>query len=107
MPRTPIPAFALVLALAGSFGTAAAQDYSGEYALMTQGLTVLALTLRQEPHGRIRGSVVSGDKSLPITGTVRDGLVSFVTTGSSGGYLQWTGQLQGDSPRGHTTPTGT
>src|SRR4029079_4856302 len=106
MPRTPIPAFALVLALAGSFGTAAAQDYSGEYALMTQGLTVLALTLRQQPDGRITGSVVSGDKSLPITGTVRDGLVSFVTTGSSGGYLQWTGQLQADSLAATLTPSG-
>jgi hypothetical protein len=106
MPRTPLPALVLALALAGPPAPAAAQDYSGEYALMTQGQTVLALSLRQQGDGRITGSVVSGDKSLPITGTVRDGLLSFVTTGSSGGYLQWTGQLQADSLAATLTPSG-
>ncbi len=106
MPRTPLPALAIALALAGARMPAAAQDYSGEYALMTQGQTVLALTLRQQADGRVTGSVVSGDKSLPITGTVRDGQVSFVTTGSSGGYLQWAGRLEADSLATTLTPSG-
>ena len=106
MPRTPLPALAVALMLSGPLNSALAQDYSGEYALMTQGQTVLALTLRQQADGRITGSVVSGDKTLPISGVVRDGLVSFVTTGSSGGYLQWTGQLQADSLAATLIPSG-
>jgi len=106
LPRAAARAIGLALALTGAAQPGAAQDYSGEYALMTQGQTVLALTLRQQADGRITGSVVSGDKTLPITGVVRDGLVSFVTTGSSGGYLQWTGQLQADSLAATLVPSG-
>jgi hypothetical protein len=104
-PPSPAPGLALVLALAAA-APAAAQDYSGEYALMTQGQTVLALTLRQQADGRVTGSVVSGDKSLPITGTVQNGFVTFVTTGSGGGYLQWTGQLEADSLAATLVPSG-
>ena len=99
-----------LLAVAIALGTSAsalpAQNYSGEYALMTQGQTVLALTLREQAGGRLAGSVTSGDRTLPISGTVRDGIASFTTTGSSGGYLQWTAQLDADSLAATLVPSG-
>jgi len=109
MPFHPRPAAALVIAVAiacAGAGPLAGQDYSGEYALMTQGQTVLALTLRQQADGRVTGSVASGDKTLPVTGSVRDGVLSFVTTGAGGGYLQWTGQLEADSLAATLVPSG-
>ena len=97
---------ATVTALATAAFPLAAQNYSGEYALMTQGQTVLALTLHQQASGQLTGTVVSGDKTLPIVGTARDGMVSFVTTGTSGGFLQWTAQLQADSLAATLVPSG-
>ena len=104
MPRPIFLAFGL--AVAASASALAAQNYSGDYALLTQGQTVLALTLRQQADGRLTGSVTSGDKTLPISGTMRDGMVSFVTTGSSGGYLQWTARMQADSLAATLVPSG-
>ena len=104
MPRRIL--LTVALALAASAFPLAAQNYSGDYALMAQGQTVLALTLRQQPNGQVNGSVTSGDKTLPVSGSVRDGMVSFVTTGSSGGFLQWTGQMQADSLAATLVPSG-
>ena len=98
---------ALLLPVAVGGATAlSAQDYSGEYALMTEGQTVLAVTLIQAGNGKLTGSVMSGDKTLPVVGSVRNGVGNFVSAGPSGGFLQWSAQLRADSLAATLVPTG-
>jgi len=87
------PRVVLATALLFGFGRAAQSQadprFEGDYAFAVDGSVIMAVHLTQGAGGVLSGSVSAGGKTLPVSGSVRDGHATFVTGIGDGGYLHW------------------